>query len=293
MEILISIVIPTYNRSIDLRRAIHSVIGQTYKNWELIIVDNHSNDDTDEMVSSFNNQRIKLFKIYNNGVIAKSRNYGITKSKGEYVAFLDSDDWWMERKLEFSIKLLNKGVDVIYHDLIIVSKTNQKLFFRKTPSQELLSPVHNDLLKKGCVLTTSSIVVRKNVLTDMGGLPEDPEMGTWCDYFGWLHIAKQTDKFVRLPGTFGYYWSGGGNYTTPERTIKAISYFEQVYSRELKQLDSHALRWLNYTKGRVYFRLKFYKKSMKYLNHIKFDLDSILMSTKVIMLIIIIKLKIK
>ena len=68
MEILISIVIPTYNRSIDLRRAIHSVIGQTYKNWELIIVDNHSNDDTDEMVSSFNNQRIKLFKIYNNGV---------------------------------------------------------------------------------------------------------------------------------------------------------------------------------------------------------------------------------
>ena len=128
MEILISIVIPTYNRSIDLRRAIHSVIGQTYKNWELIIVDNHSNDDTDEMVSSFNNQRIKLFKIYNNGVIAKSRNYGITKSKGEYVAFLDSDDWWMERKLEFSIKLLNKGVDVIYHDLIIVSKTNQKLF---------------------------------------------------------------------------------------------------------------------------------------------------------------------
>ena len=293
MENLVSIVIPTYNRALDLRRAIFSIIKQTHKNWELIIVDNYSDDNTDEIISSFKNQRIRLFKIHNNGIIAKSRNYGIAQSKGEYIAFLESDDWWTEYKLESSVKFLNKGADFIYHDLYLANKKKQKFFLKKTLSQDLQSNIFYDLLKKGCVLTTSSVVIRKNILIKIGGLPEDPKMGAWCDFFGWLKIAKETDKFIRLPGVYGYYWNGGGNYTTPERTIQAIGYFEEVFSSEIKRMDLNSLRWLNYAKGRVYYQLNYYKKSKFFLHNVKFDLTLILMSVKVKLFLIMIKIKLK
>jgi glycosyltransferase involved in cell wall biosynthesis len=85
---VISVVIPTYNRANDLKRALKSVQVQTFTNWEVLIVDNHSVDNTDQVVSDFNDSRIKLFKIHNNGVIAASRNVGIREASGAYIAFL-------------------------------------------------------------------------------------------------------------------------------------------------------------------------------------------------------------
>ncbi len=91
---LVSVVIPTYNHARFLGRALQSVMDQTYKNWEVIIIDNHSQDNTDEIVEAFKDPRITLLKIHNNGVIAASRNMGIRAAKGEWIAFLDSDDHW-------------------------------------------------------------------------------------------------------------------------------------------------------------------------------------------------------
>ena len=76
---LISIVIPTYNREKKLKRAIISILKQSYPNWELIIVDNNSSDKSEELVKSFKNNKIYFYKIDNNGIIAKSRNFGISK----------------------------------------------------------------------------------------------------------------------------------------------------------------------------------------------------------------------
>lgn len=92
MSKLVSIVIPTYNRAQDLERALKSLLAQTFCDWEALIVDNYSKDNTDELIKSFNDPRMKLFKIHNQGVIAASRNVGIKNAKGGYVAFLDSDD---------------------------------------------------------------------------------------------------------------------------------------------------------------------------------------------------------
>src|SRR3989338_2810117 len=102
MKPIVSIVIPTYNRACDLERALKSVLAQTYSNWEALVVDNHSSDNTDDVVKSLNDSRLKLFKIHNDGVIAASRNAGVKHATGEYIAFLDSDDWWMPQKLEES-----------------------------------------------------------------------------------------------------------------------------------------------------------------------------------------------
>ena len=90
---LISIVIPTYNRSLFLERSIKSIINQTYQNWEIIVIDNNSTDDTDLVLEKYKEKKILIKKINNEGIIAKSRNLGIKLAKGEYIAFLDSDDW--------------------------------------------------------------------------------------------------------------------------------------------------------------------------------------------------------
>ena len=75
-----------------------SVLAQTVLSWELIIINNFSEDDTIEVVNSFKDPRIKLLNYSNDGIIARSRNIGAAKSKGEYIAFLDSDDHWREQK---------------------------------------------------------------------------------------------------------------------------------------------------------------------------------------------------
>ena len=84
----VSIVIPTYNHANFLGKALESVITQTFTNWEAIVVDNQSTDHTSQVISKFNDHRIKYIKISNYGIIAKSRNLGINVAKGEWIAFL-------------------------------------------------------------------------------------------------------------------------------------------------------------------------------------------------------------
>ena len=80
-KLFFSVIIPTYNREIVLHKAIKSVFNQTYQNWELIVVDNNSKDETKKVIKNFKSKKIKLFNINNKGIIAKSRNLGIKKVK--------------------------------------------------------------------------------------------------------------------------------------------------------------------------------------------------------------------
>ena len=99
---------------------------QTYIFWELLIVDNHSSDGTLNYINSIDDHRIRFLSINNNGVIASSRNLGIRQSTGEYIAFLDSDDWWKDDKLEKSIAYLERGYDFIYHSMEITSSSKPR-----------------------------------------------------------------------------------------------------------------------------------------------------------------------
>src|SRR5689334_17428665 len=102
----VSVVIPTYNRAADLRRALGSVVAQTCERWEALVVDNHSTDDTRQVVESFRDGRIRFLQVSNQGVVAVSRNLGVRNAVGDYVAFLDSDDWWLPEKLSRSVSEL-------------------------------------------------------------------------------------------------------------------------------------------------------------------------------------------
>lgn len=105
----ISIIIPTYNRGALIRRAINSILKQSYKEFELIIIDDYSTDNTEEIVKSIQDDRIRYVKLEKNCGANKARNIGVDLSKYELIAFQDSDDEWHSDKLEKQLKYLVEG----------------------------------------------------------------------------------------------------------------------------------------------------------------------------------------
>ena len=105
-EELVSIIMPTYNCAKFIGETIKSVIAQTYSNFELIIVDDCSKDNTEDVVNSFDDKRIKYHKLEKNSGAAVARTTAMNMAKGKYMAFLDSDDLWMENKLERQLKFM-------------------------------------------------------------------------------------------------------------------------------------------------------------------------------------------
>lgn len=105
---LVSVIMPSWNTSNFIAESITSVIDQTYENWELIIVDDCSTDNTDEVVAKFTDKRIRYFKNEKNSGAALSRNRALREARGEWIAFLDSDDLWNSEKLEHQINFMNK-----------------------------------------------------------------------------------------------------------------------------------------------------------------------------------------
>ena len=285
MKPLVSIVIPTYNRARDLDRALKSVLAQTCSDWEVLVVDNHSSDNTDDLVKGFNDSRIKLFKIHNDGVIAASRNLGIKHAIGEYIAFLDSDDWWSPVKLEKSLKYLNQGADVVYHDLYYSNKYNQKLFFKKSNSRQLERPVFEDLIANGNALATSSVVVRKVIMDRIGGLSEERDVVTWEDYDAWIRISKITQNFQFIPECLGFYWRGGGNTSNPAKVIENIEAWERKYLNQSVIIKARCV-WATYTKGRCCYLLKDYKSAICWFSILIVKQTSSVVKFKVLLLLI-------
>lgn len=105
-EGLVSIIMPTYNCGKFIAETIKTVLEQTYTNWELVIVDDCSKDDTERVVKNFNDSRIRYYKLEQNSGAAVARTTAMQKAEGEYMAFLDSDDLWKKDKLEKQLKFM-------------------------------------------------------------------------------------------------------------------------------------------------------------------------------------------
>jgi len=260
---LVSIVVPTYNHSIYLKRALESIINQTYENWEVIVIDNHSTDNTFEVVANFKNNRIKYLKVHNKGIIAISRNIGIKSANGEWIAFLDSDDWWTRDKLEICIQSINEKVDFIYHDLEIIANNSRIFSRKKIKSRKLKKPVLIDLLTEGNAIGNSSVVVRKKFLDEINGIDESKELVAAEDYNTWLRIAKLTDQFVYLKKRLGYYLVHDQSVSKKDMSIPA-RYAIKEFSGLLTQYQKTKQEaFLKYISGRFNFLNLNYKKSMK------------------------------
>jgi glycosyltransferase involved in cell wall biosynthesis len=266
----ISIVIPTYNRAADLRRALASVQRQTCTDWECLVVDNHSTDGTDEVVAGLADPRVRLLKVHNDGIIAVSRNVGLANAAGEYLAFLDSDDWWTPQKLAASLGYLERGAALVYHDLYLVTRAGQRVYWRRSRSRAVRSPAFDDLLVHGNALNTSSVVIRSELMRRIGGFCEDRTLVAAEDYDAWLQAAKASDALVRIPRTLGYYWVGSTNMTNPSRTLQLLDVLEQRYARDLQRLGAdHSIYWLPYVRARMHYLMGSHELARRHLTALR------------------------
>jgi len=188
---LVSIIMPTYNHGRFIGEAIASVLNQTYKNFELIIIDNYSDDDTEKIITSYEDDRIKYSKFRNNGIIAASRNHGIKHSHGEYIAFLDSDDIWLPGKLEKQVYQLTSCDKIAFSYVLfsfIFEDGSVKGIFPKTKNR-FRGNIFESLYLKA-IIPNSAVVVRREVFDELGLLDEDPRLVAAEDYDMWLRIAQ-------------------------------------------------------------------------------------------------------
>jgi dTDP-4-amino-4,6-dideoxygalactose transaminase/glycosyltransferase involved in cell wall biosynthesis len=182
----VSVVIPTYNSADMVREAVASVLGQTYSDYEVVVIDDGSADHTESAMRQFGD-RVRYFKQENQGAGA-ARNSGIRRARGEYVAFLDSDDLWSSKKLDEQIPLLERDPEIglVYSDWAVVSENRvvEDSYLRKVPSAS--GYVFDQLVRWGFILT-SGVVVRRACLDDIGDF--DNSLSIAQDYDLWLRIC--------------------------------------------------------------------------------------------------------
>lgn len=191
---LVSIIIPTYNRGNIIKETINSVLNQTYQHFELLIIDDGSTDDTKKIVQSIKDNRISYFWQENSGLPAKARNEGLKNAKGNYIAFLDSDDLWLPNKLEKQIKMFEKN-----EDLLLVSTNgtvfNQNISYICFPIQKNKIISFKELLKENIIIN-SSVLMKKDVINAIGFLDEERKLKSMEDYDYWLRLLNYKDKSI-------------------------------------------------------------------------------------------------
>lgn len=197
----VSVIVPTYNRAHIITEAIDSILNQTFEDFELIVVDNESTDNTEEVIKSYADERIRYFKHQNNGVVAVNRNYGISKAQGQYIAFCDDDDLWMLEKLERQLLEFEKDkqVGLVCTNGIDFDSRGE----HGKRSKAKLKDSHftfESLIMRGNRIICSSVLVKRQVIDDVGMMDESPEIFTAEDYELWLRVAKQYKiKYIDLP----------------------------------------------------------------------------------------------
>jgi glycosyltransferase involved in cell wall biosynthesis len=174
MKPLVSIVIPTYNRAVTITRAINSVLKQTYQNFEIIVVDDGSNDNTEEIVSYFSDNRIRYIRHTTKQGGSAARNSGIKLVEGEYIAFLDSDDEWHPEKLQKQLNLFNNNHDenlgVVYCGFQVVDEFG-KVF--KHIIHKHRGYITLKLIEGNCVGTLSIILAKLSYVNSINGFDEN------------------------------------------------------------------------------------------------------------------------
>lgn len=184
----VSIVMTTFNRAELLAGTIESILCQNYADFELIIVDNMSADDTQRYVISLADRRIRYFRNPNHGVIAVNRNFGIQQAKGRYIAFSDDDDLWLSDKLRRQVALLDQQPEVA------LCYTNAESFcdnriIKKRMVTRTVNRNHFFHLLRGNYIPNSSVVMRSTVFQELGMLTIDATLRE--DYEMWMRVARR------------------------------------------------------------------------------------------------------
>lgn len=268
--IKVSIVTPTYNSSKFIKRTILSVLNQTYTDWEYLIIDDCSTDNTIKIITEYAEQdpRIKILKTSeNSGGPALPKNIGIENAKGEYVAFLDHDDEWLPKKLEEQLKLFNGGGNKLglVSCFINIRDSNRNLILKHKKNYK--GDVIKNLAINNFILTCSCVMTKTTILKEVGLF--NTEFKRADDVDMWLKISETGYQFDFVPEYLINHIVHGENYSN--NNLNSVKEFELNYQNHKNSYD----KYNPYGLGYYYFYKKNYKLSRKYLIRALFLKESI------------------
>ena len=186
---LASIIMPSYNTAPYIKETIQSVLDQTYTNWELIIVDDCSTDNTEEVLATINDSRIRYFKNEKNSGAAVSRNKALREAKGQWIAFLDSDDLWMPEKLEKQINFMKKNrYSFSYTNYEEIDVDGNKTGIKITGPKRITKTGMFNYCWPGCLTVMFD--------ADKIGLIQIEDIKKNNDYAMWLKVCQKADCYL-------------------------------------------------------------------------------------------------
>ncbi len=193
-----SIIMPLYNKAPYVRKAVESIVGQTYGDWELIVIDNGSTDGSDEIVAGITDSRIRIIRLKENIGPGGARNHGVSESTAPWICFLDADDWWEPTFLEEMTRLTERHPDAgIYGTNYYIVKNGRKRVAPIGVDEDFTEGEINYCkvyAKTLCMpLTSITVCMPRAIFDDAGGFPTDIHLGE--DFLLWIHIALKHKVF--------------------------------------------------------------------------------------------------
>ena len=186
----VSVIIPTWNRSPLLLRAVKSVLTQSYSPQEILVCDDGSTDDSKNKIMKLNNERIKWIAGDHTGLPAAVRNWGLKVARGEWIAFLDSDDEWLPDKLEKQLRVLTKSKLQACSTNAFRYENNIKIEKIINSKSKLIS--YSDLIINNQIIS-SSVIIHRSLIDNVGYFPTEDKLKAIEDYAYWLRIAARSD----------------------------------------------------------------------------------------------------
>jgi glycosyltransferase involved in cell wall biosynthesis len=230
MKDLVSIIMPSYNTGKFIAESIDCVLAQTYENWELIIVDDCSSDDTDAVVARYDDARIRYLKNEKNSGAAVSRNRALREAKGRWIAFLDSDDLWLPEKLE-------KQIDFMEKNQCGFSYTNYSLIDEASEAMGVFVSGPKRITKAGmyryCWVGCLTVMYDASVV----GLIQIEDIKKNNDYAMWLKVIQKTNCYL-LDEDLAKYRKRGGSISN--HSYKALIKWHYKLFREAEKKNAVA-----------------------------------------------------
>lgn len=249
---LVSIIMPSYNCGDYIADTIHSIQGQTYSNWELVIVDDCSTDHTEEIISGMNDPRIRFFKNEANSGAAVSRNKALREAKGRWIAFLDSDDFWEPEKLEKQIQFMEA------HGYAFSYTRYQEMDAEAKPTGvEVSGPKHIGKAGMYAYCWPGCLTVMYDA--EKIGLIQIADIRKNNDYAMWLKVCRKADCYL-LDECLAKYRRGRSGSISSNGYISLIKWHYRLFreAEGMNRLLSTLMTFINLVGG-LYKKLRYVK----------------------------------